>query len=267
MTEQQELITELSEAGVLGGVRWAFGSAVARTRQSYSELDGHDAAWVGNTRFTLLRNRLDRVFACERYTVAGSGDVDTDVLFAELSEQDISTMPRLAPDLVQRRNLNGSPGWAYREYRFLLASSEFGKIETLPWPERSPTKQQVAAQRNPEPEQHSLFDSLADEEVGGLIGMATAAQAEPELTTYVVAHSLNVLTGEVELVLGRARLNAGGGPAWHWRENIWIVPPAGGQRGTGGTPLPTDPTPVPDAPVRLRRRTDTQSDSTAGSEQ
>jgi hypothetical protein len=45
------------------------------------------------------RNRLDRVFTCKRYTVrSGYGDADLDMLYAELSDRDIDTMPRLDPD-------------------------------------------------------------------------------------------------------------------------------------------------------------------------
>jgi len=65
----------LGDAGVLAGVRWAYLSATTRSLETYSEADGHDAAWLGNTRFTLFRNRLDRVFACERYAVH-SGEND-----------------------------------------------------------------------------------------------------------------------------------------------------------------------------------------------
>src|SRR5215470_13081127 len=109
-------MAELGEAGVLAGVRWAYLSAIARSLETYSEGDGHYAAWLGSTRFTLFRNRLDRVFACERYAVSsGDYDADLDLLYDQLSDRDIDTMPRLDPSLVRRSNLNGSPGWVYRE--------------------------------------------------------------------------------------------------------------------------------------------------------
>ncbi|GAA2788547.1 hypothetical protein [Saccharopolyspora taberi] len=256
MSEQQDVIAEFEDAGVLAGVRWAYLSATARSLEAYSEADGHDAAWLGNTRFTYFRNRLDRVFACERYAVhSGDDDSDLDLLYAELSERDIETMPRLAPGLVRRSNLNGSPGWAHGHHRFLLASCVFGKLDRIPWPQKSPTKQQVAGQRNPEPPQPSLFEDFADEEVGGLEFAATAAN-ELGLVTFVVAHSLDPISQQVELVLGRARLNSGGGQAWHWRHDLLGTPPVAGGRRQGDTPLPTGPSTVPDAPVRLRRRSE-----------
>ncbi|UOX88425.1 hypothetical protein MUY14_43230 [Amycolatopsis sp. FBCC-B4732] len=253
MSEQQDVISELGDAGVLGAVRWAYRSATARSLESYSESDGHDAAWLGNTRFTLFRNRLDRVFHCERYAISsGDGDADLDLLYAELSKTDIQTMPKLEPGLVVRSNLNGSPGWALGERRLLLAACAFGKLDKLPWPQRSPTKQRVAQQRNPEPPQPSLFEIFADDEVGGL-EEALAADRALDMTTFVVAHTLDPLSQQMELVLGRARLNTGGGPAWHWRQDILGIPPAEGGRRIDGTPQPTGPDTVPDAPVRLRR--------------
>jgi hypothetical protein len=266
VTEQQDVIAELGDAGVLAGMRWAYLSATTRALETYSEADGHDAAWLGNTRYTLFRDRLDRVFACERYAVrSGNDDADLDLLYDQLSKRDIDTMPRLDAGLVCRADLNGSPGWAHGERRFLLASSVFGKIDRLPWPQKSPTKQRVARQRNPEPSQPSLFEDLVLEEVGGLEAMAAAGQ-ELDLKTYVVAHSLDPLSQQVELVFGRPQLNSGGGQAWNWRQNLLNAPPAGGGRRTDNTPLPSGPNTVPDAPVRLRQPAEERRDDHASGE-
>ncbi|MBB4967477.1 hypothetical protein [Saccharothrix violaceirubra] len=257
MKEQREVISALRGVGVLAGVRWAYVSATTRTLEQYSEADGHDAAWLGNTRFTLFRDRLDRVFACERYAVhSGNDDADLDVLYDQLSSQDIFSMPQLDSGLVRRSNLNGSPGWVCGERRFLLASCDYGKLDSLPWPRRGPTKQWVAGQRNPEPQQPSLFD---DEEIGGLEALL-AAQRDLDLDTYVVSHTLDRLGGQIELVFGRPRLNTGGGQAWYWYENLLTDPPAGGGRRTDDTPLPTGPNTTPDAPVRLRRSAEERRD-------
>lgn len=266
VSEQQDVIAELGETGVLAGVRWAYLSATARSLEAYSEADGHDAAWLGNTRFTYFRNRLDRVFACERYAVrSGDDDTDLDVLFAELSEHDIKTMPQLAPGLVRRSNVNGSPGWAHGQRRFLLASSVFGELDQIPWPRKSPTKQRVARQRNHESPQQSLFEDFGAEEIGGLEAALTAAN-ELAMVTFVAAHSLDPLSQQIELVLGRARLNSGGGQAWHWRQDLVATPPVDGGRRTDNTPLVTGPNTVPDAPVRLRRRAEERRDDHASGE-
>jgi hypothetical protein len=266
MGEQQEVIAELGAAGVLAGVRWAHASATRRALESYSEADGHDSAWLGNTRFTLFRDRLDRVFACERYAVTGDDGLDLDVLYAELAEQDLVTMPRLTPGLVRRCDLRGSAGWAYRDRRFLLASGEFGRLDTLPWLQRSLTKQLVAMQRNPDVRQPSLFEDFPPGEFGDIGEALLAADRELDLMTYVVAHSLDPDSGEAELVFGRPRLNLGGGLAWHWREDLRTVPLPSAGRQVGVTPVPVDPMGVPDAPVRLRRvqdgRRDGRSDAT-----
>lgn len=266
VSEQQDVIAEFGDAGILAGVRWAYLSATARALDMYSEADGHDAALLGSIRYTLFRDRLDRVFACERYAVrSGNDDADLDLLYDQLSESDIATMPRLDAELVRRSNLNGSPGWAYKDLRFLLASCEFGKLDRLPWPQKSPTKQRVAEQGGPEPPQLTLFEELELEETGGLEMLATGQ--ELDLTTYVVGHSLDPLNQQTELVLGRTRLNSGGGQAWHWRQNLLGDTPTDGGRRIGGPLMPTGPDTVPDAPVRLRQPAEERHDDHAGGTQ
>ena len=266
MDEQHDVIAELGDAGVLAGVRWAYESATRRALESYSEADGHDAAWLGNTRFTLFRDRLDRVFACDRYTASAADGLDLDMLYAELSDQDLLTMPRLLPGLVRRCDLRGSAGWGYRGWRFLLAAGEFGGLDTLPWLHRSTTKQLVALQRSPDIRQPSLFETLLAEDgaadaFGGIDAVLLAADRELDLVTYVVAHSLDAFSGEIELVLGRPRLNLGGGPAWHWYQDLLTVPLPGAGRRPDADQVPADPTGVPDAPVRLRRLEGGRSDA------
>ncbi|MGZ3388900.1 MAG: hypothetical protein ACXVCF_04850 [Isosphaeraceae bacterium] len=63
------MISDLGAAGVLDGVRWAYAASTSRTLEMFSEPDGHDAALLGNMRFTYFRDRLDRVFSCARYEV------------------------------------------------------------------------------------------------------------------------------------------------------------------------------------------------------
>jgi hypothetical protein len=255
MGEQHDVIAELGAAGVLAGVRWAYESATRRSLESYSEPDGHDAAWLGNTRFTLFRDRLDRVFSCQRYAVPGVDAVDLDVLYAELSDYDLQSMPRLAPGLVRRTDLHGSAGWSHRGLRFLIASGEFGRLDALAWADKSTTKQLVALQRNPDPHlrQPSLFEDLAPNDAVSLDALLLATGRELDLVTFVVAHALDAATGQIELVFGRPRLNLRGGPAWHWRQDLLAVdlphprcepavPAVAGERAG-----------VPDAPVRLRR--------------
>ncbi|WP_433261888.1 hypothetical protein ACQPZF_28040 [Actinosynnema sp. CS-041913] len=259
MTEQQEVVAEFGAAGVLAGLRWAYLSATTRALEDFSEADGHDAAWLGNTRFTLFRNRLDRVFHCERYA-APEEDSGLDELYARLSGRDIDTMPRVAPGAVRRSNLNNSPGWAVGDRRFLLAAGEFGKLDELSWARRSTTKQRVALQREPHPAQPSLFEHFAEEEVGGLFALATRSL---DLDTFVVAHSLDPVSRQAELILGRARLNAGGGPAWTWRTDVLRTPAAGGSRRTA-KPTPIAPDTAPDAPVRLRGRAEQRDGRASG---
>ena len=255
MSEQQRVTTAFGETGVLDGIRWACVSATDRVADDYSEAAGHDATWAGMTRFTFLRDRLDRVFACGKYALVAGGDgsVSLDLLHAELTDRDVTTMPHLSPDLVERADLNGSPGWAWREWRWLLASCAYGKIDQLPWPQKSPTKQQVARQPNPEPPQPSLFEGLADAEIAGL-ELLGRPDVQLDRQTLVVAHAQDVDHDEREAVLGRPRLNAGGGRAWHWHHDLLAAPSAGGSRRVDDAPSSPGRDSVPDAPVRLRPR-------------
>jgi hypothetical protein len=211
---------------------------------------------------------LDRVFACEQYTVqSASGDADLDVLYEVLSDEDVDSMPQLDADLVSRSDLNGSPGWVHGKRRFLLASCAYGEIDQLPWPQRSPTKQQVARQPSPDPSpQASLFDGLVSQEVGGL-ETVLAGEREIEIETFVVAHSLDSVSYRSELVFGRPRLNSRGGAAWHWRRDLLDAPPAGGGRRIDDASPPDGPDAESDAPVRLRRPASEQRGSHDGKAQ
>lgn len=252
MSDRDAVISRLESQGVLLSIQWAFLSATERVANDYSEAAGHDATWIGVSRFTLFRDRLDRVASCGRYAVqeGGDGRASLDLLHAELSPGDIETFPVLEAGTVRRSNVNGSPGWATDESRFLLVSAPIRGLDELPWLSKSPTKQLIASQSDPD--QASLFDDVADEERGGITELlASRALA---LDTLVVAHAQDVERGERRLVIGRPRLNGGGGSAWYWTHDLLAIPPRGGGRLQIPDPQPGAPSPVPDAPVRLRKR-------------
>ena len=250
MTEKTDIIARLDDAGVLDGVRWAYASAVSQTLSDYSEDAGHDAAWLGSTRFVLFRDRLDRVFSCGKYALQSGDDASAglDLVRVELTDKDVETMPLVDPGLVRRADLSQSPGWLVGDLRFLLASCAFGKVDSLPWPQKSTTKQAVAMQPSPEPVP-TLFDGLADDEVGRLIALDGDVL---DVDTFVVVHTFDPLGQKRELVFGRPQINHGGGDAWHWYENLLAGPPPPG--GRQDIPALTGPDTVPDAPVRLRKK-------------
>lgn len=251
MGEQREVLESLSDGGALAGMRWAYRAAVSRSLEQYNEADGHDSTFFGNLKYTLFRDRLDRVFSCERYAVSGSdSEAGQDLVLDQLSASDIATLPRLDADLVCRANLNGSPGWLYSGRRFLLASYEFGTIDKLSWTQKSPTKQRVARQRPIDPPQPTLFDELNAEDVAAVL---TASSDELDVPTFVVAHSVDLLSGQAELFFGRPCLDTSLDWSWYWRENLLSTPPSSGGRRPNAAPTPTGPNDVKDAPVRLRR--------------
>lgn len=249
MNERHEVMRRLRDSGVVDGIEWAYRSATSRALGDHSEEAGYTRASLGFNRFVLFGDRLDRVFSCGKYVLDDADDVTRglDILHAELSEEEIRMMPELSPDLVWRADLNRSPGWAFEDLRFLLASAPFGKIDRLAWRRKGKTIQQIAAQPNPEPEP-SLFDDLDPEEVPDL---AALSELESDLETFVVAHALDALTHGLELAFGRPHVASSGGPAWYWREDLLTARPApGGHRIE--TPSLAGPDTVEDAPVRLR---------------
>jgi len=70
---------------------------------------------------------------------------------------------------------------------------------------------------------------------------------------FIVAHTLDADTGEIELTFGRPWLNLRGGPAWHWRENLLTVALPAVRRTDVPAAAEIDKlSAVPDAQVRLR---------------
>jgi len=252
MTDHRDVVAKIQAGRTFDGVRWAYAAAAARTLLDYSEDAGYDAAWFGQTRHTLFRDRLDRVFSCGKYALgAGADDLaGQDLVTVQLSQSEIDSMPQIPAESVRRADLNGSPGWAFDDLRFLIASTTFGKIDCLPWPQKSQTKQTVASQPSPAPAP-SLFDELPADEQAGLIAAVDGAL---DLDTFVIAHSLDAITGRRELVFGRPQLNSGGGDAWYWYENLLASPPPAATQ-TPELPPPPAHDHVPDAPVSLRRKT------------
>lgn len=265
MSEQSDAIEDLTPGNVLDGIRWAARTSAARVIGDYDPETGYDQGWLGYSLHKLLKDRLDRVFSCGKFAVASPEDSTEglDVLAAGLRQEDVASMPVVRPGLVERDDLNGSPGWRAGHWRWLLASARYGEVERIPWPEKSPTKQRVAAQ--PAPGQLA-FDSeqLGIPELVDLLADLSELELLPT-TTLVLAHALDPETGDVQLPLGRPRLHFVD-DCWYWSTDLmdgWE--PEGGAGRVGGPVLPGPrPDDVPDAPVRLRRRSGRVDDADGG---
>ena len=251
VSEKAEVSDHLNRLDVLGGLRWGFESAANRVLSDLPEAAGYDATACGGARHSLLRDRFDRVFSCERYRVLdGEASTGLDILHRELSDDDILTLPRIAPGSITRSNMNGSPGWTDGKVRLLIASADFGAIHDVRWSERSETKQKVARQPLTPQVEPTVLDALPDEILKSLFANS---KRQLDLPTYVVAHTLNSATGERELVLGRPRDNSDGGDAWRWTVDLMSGPGlarTAEPRATGPVPHEDEP----DVPVRLRQR-------------
>lgn len=254
MTERERIMAAFEKAGVVDGLRWAFSSAADRTAADFDADTGHDTAWVGFTRWTLLRDRLDRVFSCRKYAiqVGAPADAGLDLLYAGLNDQDIATLPAIDPTLVKRDDALGSPGWVFNGVRWLLASGETGHIDDLPWNQKSPTKQRVASQPDPDDADGTLFDEILSDPVVIAMMQARDEARSLDMPTLVLAHAQSVETNVRELVIGLPSLDECEGKTWKWNKSLLGSTPTSGGTKTTPSPKPDAPDDVPDATVRLR---------------
>jgi hypothetical protein len=248
MTYRRDALRDLDALKVLDAMRWAARSAGARTLADYSEAAGHDALYLGVTRHTLLKDRLDRVFSLGRYFVPEGSDAAAgmDVVVAELTHEDIASMPVIPPGAVKGASIHGSPGWSTGKHHFLIQSFPPGGVDAIRWERKSETKQLVA--RQPNPDVPVLFDLPPSMRPAPIIDVALDA---PVL---VLAHSLNAADGSSELVLGLPSDGLEHGECWHWRESLRDQGPFGSGAQIPAPPQPASPNDVPDAAVRLRHQ-------------
>jgi hypothetical protein len=256
MDERDQVLGLLAAAGVLAGIRWAHRSAYAQVWQDFNPEGGLDQGWIGYTAHKYLINRQDRVFQCEGYAAPpGEEHVGRDVLAAGIAGRDFQTMPVLAPGSVTRQDLHHSPGWLVGEWRWLMVSCEFGQVDRIRWPRKSPTKGEVARQSYLDDE-GALFP-YAD--LGMLPPLESLNDPERVLRhTLVLAHAMDPETGVTELYLGRSQWNQDKVDAWTWKEDLLALPDDGdhGRRSDPVGPVgPTGPLgdDVADATVRVRR--------------
>lgn len=224
MAQDQGAWDELLAAGFLHALREAHTEASLAVFGALSRSAGFKERSFGYTAFDVLESQLDRVFGVgEAAARPAAGDP-------------------LARTVV-RDDLNGSPGWRYGRYRVLLKRHEFGAVQAIRWDRDSPTKQAVARQEFPDDPQLTL-DLGVD-----------LRRAASDVVTLVLAHSASEEPFEMELFLGRPRLNADGGPAWHWIRPLTDDTLGADPRRTpaqGTLPLWSDD--EADVPMRLHRR-------------
>jgi hypothetical protein len=253
VSEQEDAVEALQANGVLAALAWACDSARHQTLQSYDPETGHSQAWIGYNMFTVLEDRLNRVFSLGRFVLGADTDPahGADLVAQGLATGEFERMPHLPPGLVIRDDLNKSPGWLSQGWRILLQSYGGMDIDEIKWAQRSWTKRRVAGQPSPDepmlglPEFHMAADVLAD--------LSTRELSDEPIVTLVLAYAIDAVTGVSAFYLGHPRLNPGGGEPWHWRVSI----EDSGQGGTGrglraGSPTDQPPSPVEDAAVRLR---------------
>ncbi|GAA3733565.1 hypothetical protein [Salinactinospora qingdaonensis] len=251
MTEQEQVLEDLSADGVVDAITWAQRSTYRRVLADLSREAGYKNSSIGTAAYDVMVDRLDRVCQCGPFEPdPDAPEGGSDVLYEGLHTDEQLERWLLPSGQVVRDDANGSQGWRSGRWRWLRASFKFDKIDEIRWPTKSFTKQRVAQQ--PYPEEDALFSVEELEELGG---MTAAFSLEEFRETLVLAHSADIITGQTQLFLGRPRWNVDGGPAWHWRHDLLGLSPEDGRGQVGDepfAPMPTTPSEVADAPVRLR---------------
>ena len=247
MDEREQVVSLLEHAGVLAAIRWAHRSAYGEVWRDFNPQGGLGQRWVGSTAYDLLIDRQNRVFQLGDFAVQpGEGHVGRDVLAAGILDSDFQSKPEIEPGAVLRADLNQSRGWRFGDWRWLMASFEYGRIDQIRWPQRSETKGRVARQPS-NGDDDGLF-SWAD--MPGFPSLESLEDAERLLRrTLVLAHAMDLETGETQLFLGRSRWNFDKGDPWVWKHDL-SVPPAAGRASLDPA---SDDTDVPGAQRQLPR--------------
>lgn len=217
MTAENDAIASLQNSGLLGLLTWAAPAAFSATNQIFDEDAGHDQGVVGYLNYKHLRDLLDRASSNGRFVlgedVEGSG---RDVLERGITQQAFLLMPRLSPTAIMRSNYRQSPGWAAEDYRVLLQSYIFGRVDDIKWERRSDTKRRVAAQ--PFIGDATLFD---DADLG--FDLVPGVPEDDDFTgiTLIAAHAFDPATRQFELYVGQSRNpEYPEDSCWHWRRLI-----------------------------------------------
>lgn len=228
MSEDETVIAEMTEGGVLAALRWAAVSAYTRAWADYDPETGHTQTVLGITAHTLLADRQDRVFRLEKYA-------DEDLLLAGLVRSEQESLPQVAE--VERADLNGSPAWQFRQCRWFVSSFEHGRVHEISWGRKSPTKRRIAAETPADIPDQFVLPGMFDEPAGYALDPLTVRDlmdARSPIVSTVLTHSIDPNTGAIELFLGRPRLNSDGGGSWLWLCPLLPNPVRLPPRATGG---------------------------------
>jgi hypothetical protein len=259
VTEDEKVISEMTEGGIVAMLRWAVGSAHARAWADFDPETGHNQTVLGIAAHTLLADRLDRVCRLEKYVAKEEGH-DQDLLLAGLLPSEQESLPKVVD--VERADLSNSPAWRYRRYRLFLSSFEYGKVHDIAWERKSPTKRKIAARAGSDHLDQLVLPGTYDEPIGRGLDPVTlreliTAHEGGSIVDLILAHGLDPHTGATELFVGRPRLNGSGGKAWVWIRSLSSGDGSSGsgvRTDTAESTRPVRRDEVADAPVRLRPR-------------
>lgn len=253
MTAEDDAIASLRASGLLGVITWAAPAAFMATDQIFDEDAGHDQGVIGYLNFKHLKDLVDRATSNGRFVLAEDVDViGMDVLKRGIAPDVFESMPVLDSMAIARRNYRQSPGWADENYRVLLQSYTFGRIDDIRWVRRSDAKRRVASQHFVG--QDALFDQ-ADFGLESIPGIPDDDDFAG--VTLIAAHAFDPATQQFELYIGQSKNPAHPEDScWHWRRLLLSSGPATAGKGMAMPPvLPGDAasTDVDEVVVRIKK--------------
>lgn len=261
MSEREEVLQALEEAGIIDLFEWVGQTASWRLLQDFDEDAGHDQAVIGTLGYKYLLNLFDRASGSGRFALpeGAAPEEGLDSVRSGVTQEAFESMPRFEPGSIIQSNFNGSPGWAHSGIRWLLQSYRFGKIDKIAWTKKSETKRRVA--RFPFFQDSDALLTYAD---FGLNEEDFPTDLGFEGKTLVLAHAFDRTTGAYEMYLGRSRDSGGRGEnPWYWRYLVASGGSDGDLREVGGVfpDLPGKPASAQaeDLKVRLRAKPGTKS--------
>lgn len=247
MTYAEDKLSRLDKLGVLDGIRWAFKASARSSWADYTPGSGYNRSAFGSMRTSCFEDRINKVFSLGPYSLSEGADATSsmDLVREGLTDKEFTSMPKIPSGLVECTQIINWHGWIVEDIPWMIQSFP-DDSDNIDWSKKSVTKAEIASQQSP--------DDLVLFNEGYETIPSVGSTQRP---VFVIAHSVQVTTGKSELWFGVPTWPKG----WRWKEDIL----GGGNTSRGyddgrgdlpTSPMPKNPSTVPDAKVRLRKNSE-----------
>lgn len=212
--EQNRIQARFFEVDFLEALVWAARSAIQRVKDDHSAEAGYNSRTFGNNFREILLDRLHRVFSTHAYTLPQDAAPNSgqDVVYAELSREEIETMPLISPGLITFSEVRQSPVWHYKEIRLFLQSAGSNSFDKMGW-NHSRVKREIACA----PYCPDTITSPLQTEIDLFGKVHPNSTVPPNAIPLVFAYKVNQFEGLCGLTIGRPKDDTLKTGSWHWR--------------------------------------------------